>query len=136
MKYPIPATRLMFLALALTASSFGANLAIAQEEIERIIIRAPYGRIEVKKETGVNLGVKTEIIELKRLVNIDDLDLTKYADVAELNRRIESVSEESCQKLSDMFPLEPSDPAELHRCKRNAIASAKKQTEQAIAAVN
>lgn len=134
MKYTIPTHRPMSLALVVTGACFAASLAVAQEVIEKIIIRAPYERIKVQSSTSSQF--KTEIMELKRLVNIEDLDLTKYADVTELNSRIESVAKESCQKLSDMSPMNRSDPAEMHRCKINAIASAKKQTEQAIAAAN
>jgi UrcA family protein len=134
MKYTIPAHCIM--SLAVTGVFFGANLAVAQEEIERIIIRAPYERIEIKKSAATHPPFKTEIVELKRLVNINDLDLTKTADVTELNSRIESVAKESCQKLSDMFPLESTDPAEMHSCERKAIASARKQIEQVIAEAN
>ena len=134
MKYTIPAYHTMSLALAVTGVFFGANLAIAQEVNEKIVIVAPYELTKVKSPTSAQLGLTTEIWELKRLVNIDDLDLTKYADVTKLNSRIESVAKESCQKLSDMFPLNPSNPVEMRRCKKKAIASTKKQTERAIAA--
>lgn len=111
-------------------------MAVANEEIEKIIIRAPYERVEIKRSTPSQPRLKTETMELMRFVDIDDLDLTKNADLTELNSRIESIAEESCQKLSDMFPLNPSDLTELHSCKRKAIASTKTQLVRVIEAAN
>lgn len=134
MKHVIRSKPPIFLALIATGFYFSVNLVAAQELIEEIIIRAPYESIHVKSTTTPNL--KTEIMELKRRVSINDLDLAKYADVAELNSRIESVAKESCQELSELSPLNRSNPAEMSRCKKNAIASTKQQTDQAIAEAN
>jgi len=134
MKKLIPAHRTIPLAIAVTGCLIGANLAIAQEVTEEIIVRAPIERTQVKTVNGS--FAKTEIIELNRFVNISDLDLTKHADVIELDGRIEAMAKESCQKLSDMFPLDRSEPAEMGRCKKHAIASAEKQKKQAIAAAH
>ena len=134
MNTTIPTKRTLSLALAVTGLFFGANLAVAQDVTEEIVIRAPIERIDVRS-TSASVG-KAEIIELKRLVSIADLDLTKYADVNELDSRIDTVAKESCQQLSDMFPLDRSDPADMIRCKKKAIASAKKQKDSAIAAAH
>lgn len=127
----------MFLALAATGLFIEADLAVAQqasEEIEEIAIRAPIERHEVRHESVTPL--KTEIIELKQRVSFAGLDLTKHADVNELDTRIEAVAKESCEKLSDMFPLNRSGLAEMRRCTKNAIASAENQKGLAIAAVH
>ena len=130
----IPTNRTLSLALAVTGLVFGASLAVAQQVTEEIIVRAPIERTDVRSiSTSV---AKVEIIELKRLVSIADLDLTKYADVNELDSRIDAIAKESCQHLSDMFPLDRSDPAEMKRCMKKAVASAKGQREEAIAAAN
>ena len=134
MKNTIPTHRTLSLALAVTGCFIGANMAVAQDVVEEIVVRAPIERIEVKRSVGSSS--RTEIIELNRYISIADLDLTKHSDVNELDARIEAIAKESCQKLSDMFPLHRSDPAELNSCKKKAIASAKKQKEAAIAAAH
>ena len=136
MKDTILSNFTIYRALAVTAVLCGANLAVAKEVTEKIIIRAPYKGIEIKRSNVAHPGLKTEIIELKRFVNIDDLDLTKHTDVIKLNQRIHNLAKESCKKLSEMYPFNPSDLSEMHRCKRKAIASTKKQTERAFAAAH
>lgn len=135
MKYTIPSYRTMSLALAVIGVFFAANLTVAQEVNEKIIILAPYDEpIKVKRSN--NSVFADQIWEIKRRVNIKDLDLSKYADVIKLDSRLENAAKEICQKLSDMFPFNPSSSREKLRCKKKAIASTKKQTERAIAAAN
>lgn len=135
MKNTFPAHCTMFLALVATGPLIAADLAVAQqasEEIEEIIVRTPIEH----HEFGRAVGVKTEIIELKRRVSFADLVLTKHADVIELDTRIEATAKESCEKLSNMFPLNRKGSAEMRRCTKNAIANAEKQKKLAIAAVH
>lgn len=132
MNITIPIHRTISLALAVTGLFIAANLAADQQETEEIVVKAPFERIKVRSAPGSSLDA--EIIELKRQVNIADLDLTKPADVKELDARINAIAKESCQKLSDMFPMDHSDPVEMNRCVKSAIASANKQKELAIAA--
>ena len=123
--------RTLSLALAFTGGFIVSNIAVAQDITEEIIVRAPMERTEVRGSVGSL--VKTEIIELNRYVSFTDLDLTKPADVAELDSRIADIAKDSCQKLSDMFPLDRSERAEMNLCVRKAIASATKRKENAIA---
>lgn len=104
------------------------------ERLEEIIVQAP---ISVKREVTRSAAaptVTTEEVELKRQVYIGDLDLSLYADVKELESRIEQVAEDSCKKLSDMFPLRKADRADARRCVDRAIKSAMAEKEAAIAA--
>jgi UrcA family protein len=123
--------RTLSLALAFTGGLIASNIAVAQNSTEEVIIRAPLERTEVTSSPGSI--VKTEIVELSRYVRFSDLDLTRPEDVAELDSRIEDIAEDSCQKLSDMFPLDRSNRAEMNRCVRKAIASATERKEYAIA---
>lgn len=135
MKNMFPAHCTMLLALVATGPLIEVDLAVAQqasEEIEEIIVRTPIEH----HEFGRAVGVKAEIIELKRRVSFADLVLTKHADVNELDTRIEAAAKESCEKLSNMFPLNWKGSAEMRRCAKNAIANAAKQKELAIAAVH
>jgi len=126
--------RTLSLALALTGVFIVTNLAVAQNTTEEVIVRAPIERVNVKSVPGS--VAKVEIIELNRYVSFADLDLSKPADVAMLDTRIAAVANESCQKLSDMFPLDRSDPNEMNRCVKKAIASAGNRKDRVIAAAH
>ena len=121
----------MSLAFALAGFFVTANLAIAQQLTEEIVVLAPIERPDIKGP-----GAKTELIEINRVVSFADLDLRNKEDVAILDTRIANVAAESCQKLSDMFPLNRSNPAERVRCTNIAIAGANKQIELAISRMN
>ncbi len=91
--------------------------------------------IDRKEENrAANPTLSSEFIELKRQVSFADLDLADYADVVELEARIEAVAKNSCHMLSEMFPFDGSGKMEIHRCQKRAIASALEQKELAIAA--
>jgi len=124
--------RTLSLALAFAGVFIASNLAVAQVTTEEIVVRAPIERSVVKSSPGS--VAKSEIIELNRYVSITDLDLTNVEDLAELDTRIVAVAKESCQNLSDMFPLERSDPLEMNRCVKKAVSGAEKRKQRAIAA--
>ena len=135
MKNTFQAPCTIFLVLVATGLFIGPAVAQqASEVIEEIIVRAPIGQHEFGRSSIA--GSKTKITELKRRVSFADLDLSKHADINELDTRIEAAAKESCEKLSDMFPLTWEGPAERRRCAKNAIASAEKQKGLAIAAVH
>ena len=136
MKYTIPVNLTTSLFLCIIGIFCGANVAIAQEKIEKVAIQFPLERIEVKSTYIIKPSQRAENIQLKQIVSIADFDLTKQVDVTKLNSRIESVAKELCQKLSDMFPFKPSNKVELKLCKRKAIARTKIHTERAIQAAN
>ena len=109
-----------------------SNLAIAQQAKEEIIVRASEGRaVDV---TPVGSPVMIEEIIINRPVRLTDLDLSTSADIEKLDMRIEEVAKESCQKLSDMSPLDRSNPMQIGKCVKRAIASAEQQRETAISA--
>lgn len=122
------------LTLAAIGLVFKADSAVAQQDsevMEEVVVEAPMTVRQVEK---TNIGVKTELIELKRRVSYADLDLSKHADVLEFETRVEAVSKESCEKLSDMFPLGVA--AETRRCIKKAISSVEEQVQAAIAAAS
>ena len=122
------------LALAATGLVVKTNPAIAQqanEVMEELVIEAP---ITVRQVGRTSIGARIELIELKRRVSYADLDLSKRADVIELETRVETVSKESCEKLSDMFPFDSA--TERRRCIKKAIKSAEEQVQAAIVAAS
>jgi UrcA family protein len=136
MKYSIAENRTTSIALAITSVFFVAHIAVAQEGLEKLVIQPLYEPIEVKNSSIVLPTLKPDKKELKRYVNIDDLDLTNPSDVTKLNARIKIVAKESCQRLSDMSPFVPSDLSEIRQCTKKAIKSTKQQIERIIAAAN
>ena len=131
MKYIIPKYRTISVVLAFTGFFIAADLVVAQDVTEEIIVRSPIERNAERIPIGSS--VTTETIELNRYVSFADLDLAKYEDVEKLDTRINAIAKESCQKLSEMFPLDRSDLTEINRCMKKAIASANRQKEMAIA---
>ena len=125
------------LALAATALVFKTDPASAQqaaeEVIEEIVVQAPIVRRQVGRTA---IGAKIEVIELRRRVSYADLDLSKDADVTALKARIETTAKESCEQLSDMFPLNPSDRAEIRRCTNQAVDGTEEEVQAAIAAAS
>ncbi len=124
------------LALIATGLVFKAGPAIAQqasEVVEEVVVEAP---ITVRQFGRSNIGVEIELIELKRRVSYADLDLSKHADVIELETRVETISNESCGKLSAMYPLDPWGRQELQRCIKKSINSAEEQIQAAIVAAS
>ena len=103
-----------FLAVAATGFVLQPGSAVAQQDsevMEVVVIGAP---ITVRQVGQTNIGAKIELIEIKRRVSYADLDLSKHADVIELEGRVETVSKESCKKLSAMYPLDSA--TERRRC--------------------
>lgn len=121
-------------ALVATGIMIKTDPAMAQqtnrEADEVVVVEAPIKRQTVGRSAAT--GAKTEIIELSRQVNFSDLDLSKHADVIELEKRIEATAKEACMKLDEMFPLAASDPGDRWRCTRQAVASAEEQFQGAI----
>lgn len=104
---------------------------VTAEMEEVVVVEAPIMRSWTERG---RYGGKVEVIELTRRVNYADLDLSKQADVATLETRIEATAKASCKALSDMFPLDPSDTKEILSCTKKAVNGTKKQVQAAIAA--
>lgn len=119
------------LVFACTGLFVVANLNADENVTEEILIQSSVDRTEIKDPIGSS--VTTQINELNQTIDISDLDLSKYADVEALDTRIADVAQESCKKLSEMYPLNPTDLIEMNTCVKRAIASANKQKEKAIA---
>lgn len=100
---------------------------------ETIIVEAPIVR-RAAEGRPLPFGTQSEIVELSRTVSFADLDLSKPADVAELQQRIEAVARENCDKLSRMFREADADNRDLRRCERQAIERAHDQLDRIVAA--
>lgn len=126
MNHFISKYRTLSMALVFTGFFTATNLAIAQQTAEEVIVSAQSER--VIDVSPVGSPVKVQNVEINRHVGISDLDLSKSADMEEFVARITDIAKESCQELSDMFPLKPSNTIEIGTCVKRAIASVEKQT--------
>ena len=136
MKYTIAANLTTTIALPFIMVLFGVNQAVAQEAIEKVVFQPSYEPIQINRPSLDFLELKTDSTEIKRHIKIDDLDLSNSADITKLNSRIKIVAKESCQRLSDMFPSNPSDREEMRQCTKKAMKSTKKQIKRIIEAAN
>lgn len=101
----------------------------AAEETDEIVVQAPAA---VKRVVRVGRERGT-VLELKLSISYADLDLRLHNDVVELEARINAAAREICKDLADITPrLEKPEPS----CIRNAIASAREEMQEAIAAVS
>lgn len=123
-------------AITLLASGLGLTAATANaqqstESLEEIVIlEAP---VEVRyPDANRSVGSPREAVELRRRVSYADLDLTRSADVNELEDRIDVTAEETCERLAEMFSPYM-DSGETRTCVRRAVAGASDQLENAIA---
>jgi len=127
-----------FMSLATAGIFTGIAPAAAQqpgdEAEEVVVVGAPIQRNR-KVDRGT-YGNSVEVIELMRQVSYADLDLTKYADVTEMEARIEATAKESCEQLSEMFRLDMPNKDEVTECTKTAIREAKEKLQLAIAAAN
>ena len=82
------------LVLAFTGFFIAADLAVAQQLTEEIVVRAPIERSEARVPIGSS--VTTQTVILNRHVSFADLDLTDNADVNKLETRIDTIAKESC----------------------------------------
>lgn len=116
-----------FTAGALAGLVTASNCAIAQEQqLPQITVTAP--RVGHKLIGVGPTGVPIESASVSFQVMISDLDLTKPANVSELDRRIEAMAKDACADLDKIF-VSP-DP----HCVAGAIASTGDQKKRAIAA--
>ena len=129
-----------FSALAACGLLVQADIAIAQqandEQTNEVIEEIVEVESPIERERSGPTGMTIEIIGLTRQVSFADLDLTKHADVTVLEKRVEKMAQESCEKLEEMYPLprNPSRSADIRRCVKKAIASTADEVHAAVAA--
>lgn len=122
-----------FGSVAAIAYATAVGPASAQQQtrvLEQVTVVAP--RL-VRHTERTPTGAANELVSLTRRVSIGDLDLTKYADVMELEKRINETAEEACDYLAEMFPLASPDTPD---CVRRAVDGAMAQAHEAIAQAN
>jgi UrcA family protein len=120
------------LAALLTAMfTFVAGSVFAQQTEEIVVKAKPRARITVKSDAA---GRATETLTLERHISYADLDLSKYADVTELKKRIEINAREACDQLDGMRPIPRWSASEKQDCVDSAIDSGNESLQAAISA--
>lgn len=127
----IPPAICLALALGLLASEEPARAQQAAGPMEEVVVVAP--RL-VRHDVGrTSTGGRVELVSLTRHVSAGDLDLTRHADVLELQTRINDTAKEACDYLAEMFPFASEDTPD---CVRQAVDGAMAQAQKAIDAAN
>lgn len=96
-----------------------------------IVVTAPY---EVRREVvgrASGTGAPIEVISLTRRVDYSDLDLTRHADVQQLEQRVNEIAREACDQLSQLYPIAARDGN--RDCVTEALRDAMRQVEQVAA---
>jgi len=142
----IKAVSCTMLSAFVVSVAIGSGLAAAQQpqqSIDEVVVIAKPVTIRtappVTMGTPVNtgtvgrstIGAPIELIELRGRVSYADLDLTKQADLAELDKRLNDAAKEACKDLARLYPVGHRD---TRSCIGEALDSAKEQKQVVIAA--
>lgn len=116
---------------AVMAAGVGMNGALAQQQLQEIIVHA--GPLVTKSIVGraTGTGAPIERVSVDHYVSYADLDLIKHADVQTLNKRVQAAARLGCQQLDNLYPNQPSN---LQACMHDAMQGASQQVEGAISA--
>jgi UrcA family protein len=109
------------------AGAAAQDVTVTQELIDEIKVTAPR-KVEHR---NLPFGQGHEV-SLSYDVNHADLDLSERGDVRELERRIETVADEICTQLEELFPS--GDPSK-EDCTRRAITMAMADAQKVIDAL-
>jgi UrcA family protein len=116
-----------FLGLCGASSATAQEVPVTQQIIDEIKVTAP-GNVEHR---NLPFGQGHEV-SLSYEVSHADLDLTQRGDVRELEQRIETVADEICTQLQELFPR--GDPSK-EECTRRAISLAMADAQKVIDAL-
>jgi UrcA family protein len=103
------------------------DVSVTQEIIDEIKVTAP----RAVEHRNLPFGQGHEV-SLSYKVSHRDLDLSQRADVRELEKRIETVADEICTQLQELFPR--GDPSK-EECTRRAITVAMADARTVIEAL-
>lgn len=115
-----------------TATMVPAASAVAEETriIEEVVVVAP--RVTTKREGRVG-GTRALTVDRDEVVSLDDLDLSRTADVRILEQRISEAARRICEELADEYPFgQPSTPVCIRRAIDDAVAQVDEAVDEAI----
>jgi len=119
----------MMLVAASTAMAVGAAAGWADEPLPEIVVRAD--RVSHMVEEHPAGGATIEKFALSRQISYRDLDLTKAAGAAELEKRVKDTAAAVCKRLDELYP---NTVAGGHGCEDSAAKTAMVKVRAAIAA--
>ena len=107
----------------------------AGQLMDKVIVTAsPYvSRRIVSTDSN---GMLTETMTLQRYVSYADLDLSKYAHVTELKKRIEVNAKVACQELADQYHAATQAENDMQKCIKLTIENANDGLVAAIVAAH
>lgn len=121
------ATGTVSVALLMALSSAGPAIAQTPTEIDTITVIAPRITYQVRREGGSVIPKETTVAEKSALVRFGDLDLTRTADLYQLEDRVGKAAAQVCGELAEQFP---EGTPSTDTCTRRAIDDAMAQVQQ------
>lgn len=121
-------------AAAVIATSMPLMPALAQQTAASadtraaITVLAPRIRRDTSRTTS---AFPTQTISTQAVVYIDDLDLRTVAGRDEMNNRVKVAAKDACAWLDEVYPL--SEPVGAGSCESDAVKTAKRQMDAAVA---
>jgi UrcA family protein len=137
------AVRREYVIIAATGVIVGAILggmmmtvSAATPALEEITIIAPH-EVQRKEVGRSNLGAPVEVISITRRISYAGMDLTKPANVSDLEKVIKDTANDSCKEIENQYPeaMYPTVPASQN-CAKTATNDAMKQLNAAVAAAH
>ncbi len=121
--------RMTAVVAALAAGVWFSSIARADTELKAIVVSAGVMTTETIGHSAS--GVPMERVTLTHHVSYADLDLASHAGVLALEQRVKDVARLACEQLDKLYPFEEKNAPE---CIADAVAQAKSQVQEAIAA--
>jgi UrcA family protein len=120
---------------ATTGSSAPAQAPASHEENEQIIIHAPELVVKRAPISGRSYNLQNaEVVTGEKALSFADLDLSKPADVMELQKRISDTAKDICQDLSRRYPRTSFQVVVDRDCVKSAVDEATGVMKDLVAA--
>ena len=104
-----------------SASQFDRNITVQAPQPVRKQIPV---EVQIPMEARFYGGLNSDVITLSQTVGYADLDLSKPADAAEFEKRVQQTAHEVCGRLSKRFPRTWHDPISDKDCVKPAVGPA------------
>ncbi len=130
--FPLAASLALFMTLfsvdpAVVHAEQAEQAEVEEEVMDRIRVVAP----RVTRTPERRGRYQVELVERSDYVDYGDLDLTRTADMFELEERVHEIATEVCTLLAEMFPR--GSPS-TETCIRRAVEDARPLVEAAVRA--
>ena len=116
---------------AIAVFAFGGAYAYAAE-VPQVIVEAT-APVHVEKATaGAPSAARVDLLSVKYHVHVEGLDLTKHADVVQLQNEIQVAAKKACASIKEQYPM--NSLTDEQSCVTDATKKGMAQAQTLIAA--